>query len=316
MGLHYLLANVAFAASLAHILIGVVLVHIRVATGHLFHLHVNWFLAVDLRDETVHALGQTLGNRKRHVRDDVDDLLLPLERLVIRLDHVQVVVVDHLVLQQMQVLLLPEALARLPLLRLVYRVLHFKLQLSTLFEGVIPTERVHRELGLVSALVLVHLKAYPLAQLHPLVLLLQVLGLHVVDVFLLHLVFLVKHLELSLQLYNFSLSLRDDLLELVLLLLELHDSRLKFFLLVVELFFQIENLDVNHFVLLNLSDQLLLSQLQILVDLLQLLLHLRDLMRVVSREEAGSKVAARRLLARLVLLPLVFQLLKHLNSLG
>jgi hypothetical protein len=78
-----------------------IITHIIIATRHILHFHVigHWFLSIDLTNERLHALCQTLRNLSRHVRDDVDDFFLPLLSFEIRLDHIQKVVVLNFLLR-------------------------------------------------------------------------------------------------------------------------------------------------------------------------------------------------------------------------
>ena len=90
------------------------------------------------------------------------------------------------------------------------------------------------------------------------------------------------------------------------LLLQLVNPGLEDLLFVLELLFHLEYLDVDHLILLNLGYQLLLGQHKVLVDLLQLFLHLVYLLAVVAGEEAAAEVGAGVLLGHLVLLTFIF----------
>lgn len=185
------------AFSVAFSLTRVIFVYVREAAGHLLHLGVNRPLPVNLRDEAIHALSQTFRNRERHISNHVYDFLLPLEGFVVSLNHVEVVEVQCFIPKQSQVLLLAKALAWLPLLCLIDSILHLNLQMSRLLKRFISAKRIHGKLGHICLLVLIHLLPNSLAQLDPLVLLLNVLCLQVMNTLLLDLVLLVKHGQLS-----------------------------------------------------------------------------------------------------------------------
>ena len=100
------------------------------------------------------------------------------------------------------------------------------------------------------------------------------------------------------------------------LLLQVADLDFECFFLLLELFLNFENLDVDHLVLLDLGDELFLGQLQVLVDLLKFLFDLHHLLGAIAGEEASAEVAGARLLVLRILLPLVLELLQSLDSLG
>jgi hypothetical protein len=84
----------------------------------------------------------------------------------------------------------------------------------------------------------------------------------------------------------------------------------------LKLFLNLKYFDINHFVFLNLRDKLLLSQCQIIINLLKLLFDLLDLLIILSRKEATTSEISSCLLSVRFCLSFVFKFLESLNSLS
>lgn len=187
-----------------------------------------------------------------------------------------------------------------------------------LLKYLVARERVQRELGKVDALLLVEVRSDTFAHARPFTLLLDVLRLECLAALLHQLVLLAHHAEVFAELRTLLLMLTNVLLQLKDALLQVADLGLERLLFILEVAFDLENLHVDHFIFLNLGDELFLSQSEVLIDLLQLILQRLQLLRVVTREEARTKVAAglRALLARRrLLLALTLEFLQMRDSL-
>lgn len=86
--LHYLLTNVSLIhwAALTFVFTNIV------SSRHLLHLN-NRFLTINLTNERLHTLCHTLTYLSRHIRNDIDDFLLPLLSLIISFDHIENIVI-------------------------------------------------------------------------------------------------------------------------------------------------------------------------------------------------------------------------------
>lgn len=270
-------------------------------------LGIHWFLPVDLADEGLHTLGHARTDLRGHLGNDVYDLLLPLLGFVVRLDHVQVVEVLRGLSCDNTGLLIE----LLPL----HRRLQLLFEERRMLEHVVSPEGVYRELTLKCVLVLIHLQGDSFAELAPLLLVFAVPCFKALVLLLEHLALFFDHIKLLPEFQTLVFLLLHILIELVDLLLQVADLDFESFFLVLELLLHFEYLDVDHLVLLDFGNQLFLSQLQILIDLLQFFLDLHDLLGAIAGKEASTEVTRVRLLVLRILLPLILKLLQNLDSL-
>ena len=158
MCLHYLLRHVLLMPYRTRALLS----HVPVGPRHLLHLVVgrNRLLTIDLRNEVDDRLLQRSGNLPRHVRNDCDYFLLPLECFVVNLDHIEVVVAYFGCRELAEnfcfaILLLP--------LTVGHGLLDLFLNTDSVLKLDISGKGVDRELFLVHHLVLVDLLIDPVA---------------------------------------------------------------------------------------------------------------------------------------------------------
>ena len=183
-----------------------------------------------------------------------------------------------------------------------------------LVEDVVSLKWVNRKLWWVNEFVFFHLSVDTITKLGPFLLVLAVFCLHYLGVLSQDLRLLFHHRQLFSKLLAFILFLTDVLIKLVDSFLKVINLNFHSFLFLLEFFLNLEYLNVDHLILLNFRDQLLLGQRQIVINLFKLLFDLLHLSGIISREEPATAKVPCGLCLRCLLLPLILQFLKCLNS--
>lgn len=108
---------------------------------------------------------------------------------------------------------------------------------------------------------LIHLQCDSFTELAPLLLVFAIPCFKALVLLLEHLALFFNHIKLLPELHALSFLLLHILIELMYFLLQVADLDFECFFLILELFLDFENLDVDHLVLLDFGDKLFLSQL-------------------------------------------------------
>lgn len=321
MGIHYLLTNIPFRV-LWHVLtlyhwatVSIwtwVISHVVVATRHVLHFHIigNWLLPIDLTYEWLHAFRQALWYLCWHVRNDIDNLLLPLLSFVISLYHIKNIVVLHLLLRHV-VLHVVELSLNLRMVAIGRKL--FK-QLSIFVKDIIALVWINWIPVLINVFVFLHTLANSFRKICPLLLILLISLLQGFIVLLHHVLLLTDLSQVFPQLFALLLLLMDVMVELFNSFLQIIYLCIQRLFFIFEFFFDLKYLNVNHFIFLNLSFQLFLCESKVLINFFKFFFDLIDLLATVSWEKTTTEVGSWLRLVHRLCLAFVFQFLQNANA--